>query len=93
MNTQTNTYAKFCPNVYMAKCYSEHSKGDIIEVTTQYGKVNECIVFNFLGKSKDGFYCYSIVRNDGFNYAENREDKLLGYARNAEKRAKTNYIK
>lgn len=28
-----NTYAKYCPNVYLAKCEEKHEKGDIIEVT------------------------------------------------------------
>lgn len=33
-----NTYHKFCPNVFLAKCDEKHEKGEVIEVTTKYGK-------------------------------------------------------
>lgn len=33
-----NTYAKYCPNVFLAKCEEQYQKGDIITVTTKYGK-------------------------------------------------------
>lgn len=59
-----NTYQKFVPNVYLAKCEEKHEKGDEILVTTKYGKENECIVFNLIFE-RDGFYYYSIVRADG----------------------------
>lgn len=61
-----NVYSKFCPNVFLAKCEEKYEKGEVIEVTTKYGKENECIVFNLIYE-KDGFYYYSIVRADGFN--------------------------
>jgi hypothetical protein len=61
-----NTYYKFAPNVFLAKCDEKHEKGETIEVTTKYGKENECIVFNLIYE-RDGFYYYSIVRADGFN--------------------------
>ena len=64
-----NTYHKFCPNVFLAKCDEKHEKGEVIEVTTKYGKENESIVFNLIFE-KDGFYYYSIVRADGFNVQE-----------------------
>lgn len=50
-----NTYHKFCPNVFLAKCDEKHEKGEVIEVTTKYGKENESIVFNLIFE-KDGFY-------------------------------------
>lgn len=28
-----NTYYKFCPNVFLAKCDEKHEKGEVIEVT------------------------------------------------------------
>lgn len=28
-----NTYHKFCPNVFLAKCDEKHEKGEVIEVT------------------------------------------------------------
>ena len=93
VSESVNTYAKYCPNVWVAKCPQQHEKGEIIELTTQYGKVNECIVFNLVKQDKQGFYYYSIVRADGFNYAENRAEKLKGYAANADKRAERFYDK
>lgn len=102
MNAQTesttiaNTYAKYCPNVYVAKCATEYAKGDIIEVATKYGKINECIVHNLVVKGKDGFFYYSITRADGYNSQQraiNRAEKLNGYASNAEKRSSDWYEK
>ena len=43
-----NTYSKYCPNVWVAKCEDKHEKGEIIELETKYGKVNEHIVWNLL---------------------------------------------
>ena len=67
--TIMNTYYKFCPNVFLAKCDAKHEKGETILVTTKYGKENESIVFNLIFE-RDGFYYYSIVRADGFNVQE-----------------------
>ena len=64
-----NTYHKFVPNVFLAKCDEKHEKGEEIAVTTKYGKENDCIVFNLIFE-RDGFYYYSIVRSDGFNVQE-----------------------
>ena len=64
-----NTYHKFAPNVFLAKCDEKHEKGEEIAVTTKYGKENDCIVFNLIFE-RDGFYYYSIVRSDGFNVQE-----------------------
>lgn len=73
-----NTYHKFAPNVYLAKCTEKHDKGDIIDVTTKHGKENESIVFNLIYE-KDGFYYYSIVRADGFNVQERAKAKAKRY--------------
>lgn len=94
MNTETtnetkNTYVKYCPNVYVAKCPTQHEKGEVIAVTTQYGKENESIIFNLVGQ-KDGFYYYSIVRADGYNVQERAKAKAERYsnwAASAEKRS------
>ena len=64
-----NTYYKFAPNVFLARCEENHKRGEVILVTTKYGKENENIVFNLIFE-KDGFYDYSIVRADGFNVQE-----------------------
>lgn len=73
-----NTYYKYAPNVFIAKCTEKHEKGDIIPVTTKYGKDNDSIVFNLIGQ-KDGFYYYSIIRADGLNiqnYAKRKIERL-----------------
>lgn len=91
-----NTYSKYCPNVFVAKCEEQHEKGSEIILTTKYGKEHECIVYNYLGKTKDGFFLHSIVRSNGFNaqtWAQNKSDKLNGYAQNAEKRSNDFYKK
>jgi len=74
-----NTYHKFCPNVFVAKCTEKHEKGETIIVTTKYGKENDSVVFNLVGQ-KDGFFFYSIVRADGFNmqeFAKNKAERLI----------------
>jgi hypothetical protein len=88
-----NTYVKFAPNVFIAKCTEKHEKGVIIPVTTKYGKENDSIVFNFIGE-KDGFFYYSIVRADGFNvqeWAKRRAAKLQSASLNAEKKSTKYY--
>jgi len=85
-----NTYKKYCPNVFVAKCENEHQKGEIIILTTKYGKEHECEVYNLVGKSNDGSYFYSITRTDGYNAqerAKRKAERLLGYANNADKRS------
>lgn len=85
-----NTYSKFCPNVFLAKCAEKHHKGEAIQVATKHGKENDCIVHNLIYE-KDGHYFYSITRQDGTNaqtVAQKRLEKLEGYAKNAD--AKSN---
>jgi len=84
-----NTYSKYVPNVYLAKCTEQHERGEIIPVTTQYGKDNDCVVFNFIG-AKGEFFYYSIIRADGLNqqkWAKKRAEKLHSAAANAEKKS------
>lgn len=84
-----NTYSKYVPNVFLAKCTELHEKGETILVETKYGKENECIVFNLIYE-RDGFYFYSIVRADGYNQqerAKGKAERLQGYASNAERRS------
>lgn len=94
MENLQNTFTKYCPNVFVAKCLEMHEKGEVITLTTKYGKEVENEVHNYLGKTKDGFYLYSITRCDGFNSQEraaNKAEKLEGYAANAEKRSTAYY--
>jgi hypothetical protein len=84
-----NTYAKYCPNVFVAKCTEQHEKGEVIPLTTKYGKDNDSIVFNLVAQ-KDGFFYYSIVRADGYNVQERakaKAERLQSWAKNAEKRS------
>lgn len=81
-----NTYSKFVPNVFLAKCTEKHEKGETITVETRYGGENESIVFNLIYE-KDGFYYYSIVRKDGFNVQEWAKRKAERYQERAVKAA------
>ncbi len=83
-----NTYVKWCPNVYVAKCGDKHEKGDEITLTTKYGKENSHIVWNYLGAGKEGHHYYSIIRSDGFDArerAKQKAERLEGYAATAER--------
>lgn len=85
-----NTYSKYCPNVFVAKCTEQHESGEIIIVTTKYGKEVENEVHNYMGKTKDGHFLYSITRVDGLNSqqrATTKAGKLEGYASNADNRS------
>lgn len=84
-----NTYAKFVPNVFLAKCPEPHSKGDIITLTSKYGKEATVEIYNLV-KQQDGYYFYSFTRCDGMNhkkYAEQKVERYQDYAHNAIKRS------
>jgi len=84
-----NTYSKYCPNVFVAKCTEQHEKGSTIHMNTKYGDGHEAIIFNELF-TKDGFFYYSVVRADGYNIQERakaKAERLQGWANNAEKKS------
>lgn len=57
MENSTNNYAKFCPNVFVAKCTEQHEKGEVIILTTKYGQEHENEVHNFQANvEKVNFY-------------------------------------
>lgn len=88
-----NTYSKYVPNVFLAKCEEQHEAGEEITMTTKYGQEHEVIVFNLVYQ-KDGFFYYSIVRADGFNVQERAKAKaqrISGYANNAQSRSNKYY--
>ena len=88
-----NTYSKYAPNVFLAKCTEKHERGEIIPVTTKYGKENESEVFNLIYE-RDGFYFYSIIRADGFNIQERakaKAEKYSTWANAAEKKSNKYY--
>lgn len=88
-----NTYYKYAPNVFLAKCEEKYEKDQVIQVTTKYGKENDSIVFNLIAE-KDGFYYYSIIRADGFNSqerAKNKAERYATWANSAEKKSDQYY--
>jgi hypothetical protein len=88
-----NTYIKYVPNVYLAKCTEKHEKGESIPVETHYGKENDSIIFNLMAE-KDGFFYYSIVRADGFNvqeWAKRKAERLGTASLNAENKSDQYY--
>jgi len=89
-----NQYSKYTANVFLAKCEEKYEKGEVITLSTKYGNEHECIVFNLIFE-KEGYYYYSIVREDGFNvqeWARRKAERLQGYASNAEQKS-DNYYK
>lgn len=90
-----NTYAKYVPNVFLAKTPDQYKKGDTIIVSTKYGKENECIVHNLI-LVRDGFLYYSITRCDGMNaqkYAEKKAQRIISSAEKAESKSDEFYKK
>lgn len=90
-----NTYVKYCPNVYVAKCDGQHEKGEVITVQTKYGKDNECVVHNLVAE-KDGYFFYSITRADGYNMQERakvKAERLLCLAQSTREKGHQYYGK
>jgi len=88
-----NQYSKYTANVFLAKCEEKHEKGEVITLSTKYGNEHKCIVFNLIYE-KDGYYYYSIVREDGFNvqeWARRKAERLQGYASNAKQKSDSHY--
>lgn len=84
-----NTFVKYCPNVWVAKCSEKHEKGEVIILTTKHGKEIENVVWNFLGE-KDGCFLYSITRADGFDHqarAQAKADRYQDWADAAHRRS------
>lgn len=88
-----NIYAKYCPNVFLAKCEEEYKKGDVITMQTKHGKEHECTVHNFIGKG-NGYFFYSITRADGYNHQERmkaKAERIQGWAASAAKKSDQYY--
>jgi hypothetical protein len=89
-NIGMNTYHKFAPNVFVAKCDSRHVKDEVIDLSTKHGKTHECIVWNFLGQTRDGHFLYSITRADGTTHQSRMQAKAgrrAEWAASAERKA------
>jgi hypothetical protein len=84
-----NTYAKFAPTVFVAKCSEQHAKGEVITLTSKYGNETEVEIHNLV-KQVDGHYFYSFTRCDGVNSqvrAEQKAERYQSYSDNAMKRS------
>ncbi|QLB12773.1 uncharacterized protein DUF3560 [Bisgaardia hudsonensis] len=84
-----NTYVKFAPAVFVAKCVEPHEKGEIITLTSKYGNETEVKVHNLV-RQQDGYYFYSFTRCDGMNSqvrAMQKVERYQSYADNAVKRS------
>ncbi|GAB1657828.1 DUF3560 domain-containing protein [Mannheimia haemolytica] len=84
-----NTYAKFAPTVFVAKCSESHTKGEIITLTSKYGNETEVQVHNLV-KQDGEHYFYSFTRCDGMDsqsFAQQKAERYQGYADNAAKRS------
>lgn len=84
-----NTYAKFAPTVFVAKCPQPYEKGENIVLTSKYGNETEVIIHNLV-KQEKGFYYYSFVRSDGMNsqdFAQQKAERYQMHADNALKRS------
>lgn len=84
-----NTYAKFVPNVFLAKCPDIHTKGEIITLTSKHGKEVDVELHNLV-KQQEGYYFYSFTRCDGLNsqtYAQQKAECYQTYSHNAMKRS------
>ena len=87
-----NKFKKYCANVFIAECDQEHKKGDLINVSTKYGKEVQCLVYNYLG-TKNGLLYYSIVRVDQDSYAKRKVEKYENLAEKSEQKSKAWYEK
>ena len=77
----------------MPSAKKKHEKGEVITLSTKYGNEHECIVFNLIFE-KEGYYYYSIVREDGFNvqeWARRKAERLQGYASTAKEKSNSHY--
>ena len=81
-----NTFKKYCENVFVAECQEQYNSGEIIDVTTKYGKIAKCEVYNLV-IAKGGLYYYSIVRTDIENYAKRKLDKYENLAKKRENKS------
>ena len=90
-----NTYKKYCPNVFIAKCDEKHGKGEVVEMATKYGDGHNAIIINYMGSKEECFY-YSVVREDGFNaqeWAKKRAARLQSTSANATRKSNEYYEK
>lgn len=84
-----NIYSKFAPNVFVAKCDQPYQKGDVVILTSKYGKETSVIIHNLVDQ-KDNYYFYSFFRTDGLtsqDFALKKAARYQTYAGNAMNRS------
>lgn len=84
-----NTYAKFAPTVFVAKCPEPHTRGEVIMLTSKYGNETEVQIHNLVKQDNEHYY-YSFTRCDGMDsqsFAKQKAERYQGYADNATKRS------
>lgn len=82
-----NTYYKLAPNVWLAKCGTEHQKGDIIQIENRYGKEADIEVHNLIKTRDTGHFYYSFTRIEGMSYAERKAAKYQSWAASQERKS------
>lgn len=88
-------FKKYTANVFVIESDKKLNKGDIVEVSTKYGKVVECEVWNLVSELRGNFY-YSYTRNDGENsqtFALRRAERAERIQANKNKKADEWYSK
>lgn len=87
-----NKFKKYCPNVFVAETEEKYSKGDIIVLSTKYGKEVECEVHNLVQEANNKYY-YSIVKIEDMSYEERKANKYQNSAENHMKKGDEYYQK
>ena len=88
-------FKKYTANVFVIESDKKLNKGDIVEVSTKYGKLVECEVWNLVTELRGKFY-YSYTRNDGENsqtFALRRAERAERVQANKNKKADEWYSK
>lgn len=88
-------FKKYTANVFVIESDKKLNKGDIVEVSTKYGKLVECEVWNLVSELRGNFY-YSYTRNDGENsqtFALRRAERAERIQANKSKKADEWYSK
>lgn len=85
-----NTFAKYCPCVWLAKSEEEHEKGSEIIVANQYGDEKTYTVFKKVidkTKSKDGKSNFYSIISTGKSYAERKAEKYAEWSASQEEKS------
>lgn len=87
-----NSFKKYCENVFVAETEEKYNKGDLITLSTKYGKEVECEVYNLVQEVNNKFY-YSIIRIEDMSYAERKATQYQNSVDNHMKKSDEYYQK